>query len=307
MEASNLSSTGNESNLAIQQSSIPTGILNNDQGYYNNKGIQSVTQVPSINLAYLSNVVNSPDADVVLNLNPICLTFCDFLVLFFRAPGMAFWINPSNSNSTSLTFADQVYESTQSKCVQFSLADQIKKAWTKKYNKSETLISPEINIYLSRVNFLAKSLAQVQSFVLGLSFDEVIAALLSQNQIASGDYEDKATVKFIVAFKEYFEPLNITLLVNFVYVVQIPCFKNISECDTFCTYSGDRTSCRKCFEDESGINNLDSLLLSEEHKGVGLDKGLGSGNSVVSDNDSFVFSEISKLIKDDDSVGSSLW
>jgi hypothetical protein len=309
MEAASLTSRSIENTEVINQSSIPRGILNNDQGYYNNKGVASVTQVPSINLAYLSNATNAPDADVVLNLNPICLTFCDFLVLFFRAPGLAFWMNPANANSTALTFNDQVYESTQSKCVQFSLADQIKKAWTKKFNKSETIISPEIQIYLSRVNFLAKTLTQVQAFVLGLSFDEVISALISQKEIVSGDYEDKATVKFILSFKEFFEPLNITLMVNFIYIVQIPCFKNINECDSFCSYySGDRTSCRKCFDETTSL--AANLLGDAADTNLPIDKGFGgfaSSDSVVSDNDSFVFSEISKLIKEDESLGSSLW
>ena len=310
MEAASLNSRFTENTEIINQSSIPRGMLNNDQGYYDNKGLASVTQVPSINLAYLSNAINAPGADAILNLNPICLTFCDFLVLFFRSPGLAFWMNPANANSNALTFNDQVYESTQSKCVQFSLADQIKKAWSKKFNKSETVISPEIQIYLSRVNFLAKSLTQVQAYILGLSFDEVISALLSQKEIAAGDYEDKATVKFIVSFKEFFEPLNITLMVNFVYIVQIPCYKNINECDAFCSYySGDRRSCRKCFDETS--NTLAANLLSDAaDTNLAIDKGLSgftSGDSVVSDNDSFVFSEISKLIKEDESLGSSLW
>lgn len=289
----------------VGSNSIPKGIINNDQGYLNNKGVNAISQVPSIYLAYLSNTVNAPDADVVVNLNPICLSFCDFLVLFFRSPGLAFYINPANSSSNAITFQDQVYESTQSNCVQFSLGGQIKKAWSKKFNKSETTISPETNIYLSRFSFLTKGLAQVSAFVLGLSFDEVLAALISNNEIEAGDYEDKATVKFTVAFKEYFEPLNVTLLVNFIYVVQIPCFKNINECDNFCNYySGDRTSCRKCF-DESGTST--NIIQTTASNPIVTDTSKEFVSDDIDDNDSFVFSEISKLIKEDETLGSSLW
>ena len=63
---------------------------------------------------------------------------------------------------------------------------------------------------------------------MGLSFDEVISALIENKQIQVGDFEDKATVKFIVTVNEYFAPLETTLQVQFVYVVQIPCFKNIN-------------------------------------------------------------------------------
>jgi len=294
-------STTNRS--GIYSNSIPQGIINIDQGYLNNQGVKTVSQVPSVYLAFLTNAPNSPDADVVINLNPICLTFCDFLLLFFRAPGMAFYINPANASSTAITFNDQTYESTQSKCVQFSLNDQIKKAWSKKYNKSETTIPADIQIFLSRTSFLTKGLTNISAYVLGLSFDEVLSSLISSKEIESGSYEDKATVKFLVTFKEFFAPLNVTLLVNFVYVVQIPCFKNINECNTFCNYySGDTGGCRPCFS-EGGVSATDLGAFQVMGSGA---KGVSSNDSVVSDSDSFVFSEISKLIKEDESTG-SLW
>jgi hypothetical protein len=313
MDANSLSSNANVSTAgydssvisnqsSIIQSSIPRGIINNDQGYINNTGVKTISQVPSIYLAYLTNVPTAPDADVVINLNPVCLTFCDFLLLFFRAPGMAFYINGANANSTAITFNEQSYESTQSKCVQFSLTDQVKKAWSKKYNKSETTIPADINIFLSRMSFLTKGLAQISAYVLGLSFDEVLSSLISSKEIDVGTYEDKATVKFLISFKEHFAPLNITILVNFLYVVQIPCFKNVNECDNFCNYySGDKAPCRKCFED-GGVSATDLANFQLTSSG----KGISSNDSVVSDSDSFVFSEISKLIKEDESTG-SLW
>ena len=303
MDASSLlSKAGNSVNIAY--TSIPKGVTNVDQGYYNNKGTSAVSQVPAIDLAYLSNVTVSPDPDAIIVLNPICLTFCDFLILFFRSPSLVFYISPSNDTSSAITFNDQVYESTQSKCVQFALYYQIKKAWAKKNNKSEALIPANISIQASRAGFLTKSLGSFTEVVMGLSFDEVISALIENKQIQVGDFEDKATVKFIVTVNEYFAPLETTLQVQFVYVVQIPCFKNINECDGFCNYySNERTECRKCFED-SDLNFENLQVLGTATKAADPVVDL---NANAQDDDSFVFSEISKLIKEDDTIGSSLW
>ena len=73
---------------------IPMGTINNDQGFFKNEASFDITRVPIVDLAYLSNVsdikVTDAQADVVINLNPICLKWCDFTTLFFRAPGGAF-------------------------------------------------------------------------------------------------------------------------------------------------------------------------------------------------------------------------
>jgi hypothetical protein len=238
---------------------IPDGITNNDQGFFKNEPSIDITRVPIIDLAYLSNVsdikVTDSQADVVINLNPICLKWCDFTTLFFRAPGGAFWINPANSSSIALTILSQTYETTQNKCVKFNLQDQIRKAWSKKNAKNETSIPPNVNILLNRAGFLTKSLASIKEYCLGLSVDEVISTLLNNNEIIPGNSDTTATVKFLVSYKNYFEPLNTYVLINFVYITKIPCYKNTTDCFITCTpYSNDCNNCADQLYDYN-INN----------------------------------------------------
>ena len=224
------------------------GILNNDQGFFKNSPAIDITKVPVIDLAFLSNVssfeTNESSADVTINLNPICLKWCDFTTLFFRSPGGAFWINPANSSSIALTMLSQTYETTQNKCVKFSLQDQIRKAWSKKNAKNEASIPPNVNILLNRAGFLTKSLTSVKEYCLGLSVDEMISTLLNNHEILPGNSDTTATVKFIVSYKNYFEPLNTYVLINFAYITKIPCYKNNTDCFITCNpYSNDCNNC----------------------------------------------------------------
>ena len=239
--------------------SLPTGITTNDQGISKNEPNFDLSRVPIFDLAYLSNVADikrldvcDSSADVIINLNPICLKWCDFTTLFFRAPSGGFWMNPSNSSSVALTMLTQTYETTQNKHVKFSLQDQIRKAWSKKNAKSETSIPPDVNILLNRVGFLNKSLSSVSEYCLGLSIDEVISALLNNNEIEPGNSCTSATVKFIISYKNYFEPLNTFVLINFAYITKIPCYKNTIDCFIKCTpYSNDCNACEELLYDVS--------------------------------------------------------
>lgn len=235
-----------------QPSTEAPGIINNDQGFFQNKSLPDITNIPAFDLAYLSNV--SGDAlkgidDVVINLSPICVKWCDFTTLFFKAPSGAFWVNPANSNSIALTLFNQTYLTTQNKCVKFNLQDQIRKAWSKKNAKNEASIPPSINILLNRAGFLTNSLSSVREYMLGLSIDEVISSLLSNNQIVPGNSDTTATVRFLISYKNYFEPLNTYVLINFVYVTKIPCYKNNTDCFISCNpYSNDCGNCLDTYD-----------------------------------------------------------
>ena len=228
------------------------GIVKNDQGFFQNKsnvditGIPvvdflknnpsiDITLIPVVDLAYLSNIPiidgssEEDDSDVIINLNPICLEWCDFITLFYRAPGGVFGIT-SNSPSLALTLINQTYETTHDKYVRFSLPAQIRKAWSKKHSKNETSIPPHVNILLNRVGFLTKSLTSVKECCVGLSIDEAINTLLNNAEISPSTLTETATVKFTISYKVYFEPLNTSVLVNFAYITNIPCYKNCTAC-----------------------------------------------------------------------------
>ena len=147
---------------------------------------------------------------------------------------------------------NQTYETTQNKCVKFSLQDQIKKAWSKKNAKNESSIPPNVNILINRAGCLSKSLTSVQEYCLGLSVDEVISTLLNNNEILAGNSDTTATIKFIVSYKNYFEPLNTYVLINFAYITKIPCYKNNTDCFIKCKpYSNDCTSCNDQLYDDN--------------------------------------------------------
>jgi hypothetical protein len=309
---------------------IPLGIINNDQGFFKNEALIDITKVPVIDLAYLSNVSDiknlvesDSSADVIINLNPICLKWCDFTTLFFRAPGGAFWINPSNSASVALTMLNQTYETTQNKCVKFSLQDQIKKAWSKKNAKSESSIPPNVNILLNRAGFLTKSLTSVKEYCLGLSVDEVISTLLNNNEILPGNSDTTATIKFIVSYNNYFEPLNTYVLTNFSYITKIPCYKNNVDCFIKCTpYSNDCNTCNDALYDDN-ISYTSSKKHHVEFQQE-IDDDLISNNSTnsknmvtidaESTNGSGTIDELSNILKaaengaaDDNDDASSKW
>ncbi len=297
----------------------PSGIANVDQGLYQNSG-PNISNIPHLNLAFMSNTSGVANPDVTLSLNPISLTWVDFLTLFFRSPGEGFWVSPSNANCKAFSFNNQYYESTEKKNKKFSLHDQLYKAWTKKFAKPEATLSPQVSIQLNRFGFLTKSLASINEYSIGLSLDEVIASLLLDDSIVPGDFEDVATVKFGVSSQITYEQLNISILVNFTYIVQIPGYKNALDirCANNCSYySGDKTDNRHGFIHASdfSVNNVYNI---DNHDAVKKPKpnitkpNKNSDNTadLHSDGDSLIFSEISKLIKEDEDAsceGSTHW
>lgn len=322
--------------LNTPNTTIPEGIVNNDQGFYQNNGEPNLSRVPLIYLAYLSNtsrpVLEFDESDVVINLNPVSLKWCDFTNLFFKAPGGAFWINPSNSTSNLIIINNQTYETTQNKTVRFALADQIRKAWSKKNAKTETQISPNVNILLNRAGFLTKSLAYIKEYMVGLSIDEAISSLLTEGEIEPGNSDTYATVKFIISYKDYFAPLNTSVLVNFTYITKIPCYKNKLDCFIDCgIYSKDNGDCRACLDDDSSRQNF-SMSYKKPQSHVDFDdldddtvsnhsaaqSQAGKSINAESVENSYVIDELSKIIKsevtsrvskaeDDDTCGSSKW
>ena len=253
----------------------------NDQGFFLDKGVHVVDQIPDLNLAFLSNKFASSQIDEVINLNPICLNWCDFTNLFFTPSSKAFYISPSNSLNKAISFYNQTYETTQNANIVYTLSDQIKKTWSKKTSKPESLIPPEVNIMLAREGFLTKSLRSVRGKVVGLSLDEALNSLLSNNSIVPADSESSAVVRFIVSYVDSFEPLDTTVMVNFIYKTKIPCFKNVNDCEGFCPYSKEQKPCRIDFDETSTVV---SETVSEDKSIIsGLTELINANKTISSD------------------------
>jgi len=238
----------------------------NVQGYYLGKCDSTIKQWAELSLAYLSNSVVPSTPDVNIQLNPICLSWCDFLALFF-SPNGSFYIHPANSNACAVGFTNQTYETTQCKCMKLNLADQIRKTWSNKNNRLISNIPIDVNIQLNKDVFLVKSLSSYTKYFVGLSLDQVYSTLLANGEIEVADANSSATVHFVVSYKYYFAPLDVSVLVNFVYITKIPCYKNVTECNSYCppySYCKD-TNCRTCV-DLSGEESVISLLSGFKHK-----------------------------------------
>jgi len=289
-------------NINLTSENCVDGIVNNDQGYFRNITTNQITTSPTLNLAALSNSSSDKSPDVSISLNTIYLSWTDFTTLFFRSPSGAFYISPSNNNVSAVSFNYQTYETTYNKNVVFNLADQIRKAWSKKNSKPESAISPKINIQLERQSFLTKSLGSVCGDFVGLSYDEALASLLGTGEIAVGTTADAANVTFLVNYQYYFEPLDTTLLTTFSYVSNIPCYKNtVPFCCDCNPYSNDNR-----VYDRSNFDFNDNMSVFSDFESKNYDE-----YSVVSNSKSLntnVMSEISKIIKDNaESVVSSQW
>jgi hypothetical protein len=277
------------------------GIANVDQGFFQNVGSKKVINIPSVDLAYITNCENNNDIDVTINLNPTYLTWCDFSLLFFRTPGGSFYINNSNATVSAIAFNDQTYETTQNKKVGFSLYDQILKAWSKKTNKPESTIPIPYRIQLERQSFLTKSLASINCYQLGLSLDEVISTLISKKEIEPADPDSFATVKFNISYRDYFCPLDVSLLTVFTFVTNIPCYKNVTDC-SLCPYSADTAPSRKVFEYDDNASYAsyevnesaaEKSVFSAQNTEFYLDDASSQGD---------VHSEIKKILTSDSSV-----
>lgn len=266
----------------------------NDQGNFLNGCSKVISPTPVLDLAYLSNTIaDGSDPDFVINLNPVCLLWCDFYNLFFTSNSGAFWINPAGANSCAITFNQQTYESTQKKCIMFNIVEQVKKAWSIKNSKLESSIPPQFNLQLNKEAFYYSSLAN-SNFASGLTLDQVISTLLANNQIAPGDSTTCAKVEFIINYRYYYRPLEVTLIINFRYITKIPCFKNTEPCD-FCPYSNANQNCRPCFDvkdDNTIASFLNDNQLGGHYEEYNYDNNGGSVIGGQSDNSSHYFTNL---------------
>jgi hypothetical protein len=295
--------------------SYTAGVYNVDQNYYKDIPTSQITSVPSLNLAILYNVSSDKSPDVQINLNSTQLSWNDFSTLFFKSPSGAFYINPSNENVGAISFSNQTYETTNSKNVRFTLASQIRKAWSKNNSLPESAISPKTNIELERVTFLTKSLGSVYGEFVGLSYDEALSALLSSGDIVVGDSDNSASVKFLIGYQFYFQPLDTILLTTFTFITQIPGYKNsnyFTSDKSASPYSNDTKTI-----DRTGIDLNDDVSVFSDFESKAYNNSKDKGNndleeySIVSNNSSSnksnIISEISKIINGAESIVSSEW
>jgi len=225
-------------NLVSQTIGVPlfNDVFNIDQSPFDGITPSVIKPIAVVPIGIVSNIPTLSDdddnsGDVVVNLDTICLTFEDFITLFYYNTGYKFGISPANTLKHPVTFLNKFYNTTPNCKSIFSLYDQFIKAWTKKYNKSAATLSFEKIISLRRLTFLVKGLSDLGIYMQGQSWDEVLAYLIETSNIkptpkhgCHSEYNNGVPVIFVVQAKVFSPELKVTLIVNFSYSVVIPGF-----------------------------------------------------------------------------------
>lgn len=277
-----------------------TSILSS-QSSFQNTCTDIIQQVPTIDIAFLSNSRDNCDADLSIFLNPTTLNWCDFLTLFYRANNV-FSVNPANANFCAINFVNQTFTNTTSQNLKLNLAQQIRIAWATKCETTVDNLPPKINIALNKETFGVRSLLNTSSAI-SLTLDQAIETLLSNGEIAPGDATTSALVKFVVQYKYCFKPLGTCVVVNFSFLTNIPCYKNTNFCDDWCPpYSSDK-NCRNCPDLTGETKNIMSYL--NHFKNDGDDVSEFNDTDSVNNN----LKEVNKIIDDEThiSLDSSRW
>lgn len=301
---------------------------NIDQGVFNT--VKSISNIPTIYLALISNTndmkYNSFN-ETTLDLNTIYLNYSDFNQLFFRGYGNAFHINPIASNNKVLSLTQQTYSTTHDPNIPFYLKDFLIKSYEKIFSTNSLNIPIYTKISLDREMFLAKSLASLNGLQIGLSLDECIHSLVTNNDIVKSDFDSSAKAIFIVSMKYVQPDLKVSAIINFKYQTEIPGYSNndvIMALDLPKSYSNDKKpklAADKQFfydkDDASEISDfknddyadLDDKSFSINSVNSGISKMIADEESVFTSSNTLssnVVKEVSKIIKSGDSVVNSV-
>lgn len=237
---------------------------NIDQGVFSTT--KAINNIPSINLAFISNNSNIK-ADLFkessINLNTIYLNYSNFIQLFFRGYAGAFHINPNNHNSSVLSLTEQSYSTTHDSNNPFFLKEFLVKTYEKTHNINSMNIPIQTRINLDREMFLAKSLYSINGHQTALSLDECLNTLMMNGEIIKSDFDSSAKVIFVISLKYIQTDLQVSGIVNFRFITDIPGFSNndaIMTLDLPKSYSNDITknATKNLNEKKDFYNNNDN-------------------------------------------------
>jgi hypothetical protein len=306
-----------------------------DQGVFNT--VKGISNIPSINLALISNTNDDKPnlfKECILDLNPTYLTYSDFNLIFFRGYGSAFNINPSASNNKVVSLTQQTYSTTHDPNIPFYLKDFLVKSYEKTFSTNSLNIPIQTKISLDRDMFLAKYLGSLNGLQIGLSLDECINSLVSNNDIIKSDFDSSAKVKFVISLKYNQPDLQVSAVVNFIYQTEIPGYANndiIMTLDLPKSYSNDKKPVTNLSDkqfyyekdDASEISDykndeyteLDDRSFSINSVNSGISGTIANSHNIADEEtivtssntlNSSVVQEVSKIIKSGESVVNSV-
>ena len=306
-----------------------------DQGVFNT--VKGISSIPTINLALISNTDDiKPNLfkETTLELNTTHLNYSDFNLLFFRGYGNTFYINPSASNNKVVSLTQQTYSTTHDPNIPFSLKDFLVKSYEKTFSTNSLNIPIQTKISLDRDMFLAKSLGSLNGIQIGLSLDECINSLVSNNDIIKSDFDSSAKVKFVISLKYNQPDLQVSAIINFIYQTEIPGYANndiIMTLDLPKSYSNDKKPVTNLSDkqfyyekdDASEISDykndeyteLDDRSFSINSVNSGISGTIANSHNIADEEtivtssntlNSSVVQEVSKIIKSGESVVNSV-
>jgi hypothetical protein len=217
---------------------------------------------PIISIATLYNYYqncgeNECNTNSVINkgnkiiLNVIDLAEDEFFNMFYYTTAKYFCVNKANTSNRSIVLASQTYVANDSRVHKLSLYNEVIKSFEQNYNVSANNINPAALISLQREVYNTQSLASICGSQLGLSWDQVIANLISGGYIEHSCENSVAIIIFQVNLSYHSCALNVDLTITFQYKVPIfgyilknvaPPYSNAQEVFSKTVYSSDSES-----------------------------------------------------------------
>lgn len=165
-----------------------------------------------------SSVINKGNKII---LNVIDLAEDEFFNMFYYTTAKYFCVNKANTSNRSIVLGTQTYVANDSRVHKLSLYNEVIKAFEQNYNVSANNINPAALISLQREVYNTQSLASICGSQLGLSWDQVIANLISGGYIEHGCENSVAIIIFQVNLNYHSCALNVDLTITFQYKVPI--------------------------------------------------------------------------------------
>ena len=166
----------------------------------------------------VSNVINKGNK---ITLNVIDLEQDEFFNMFYYTTAKYFCVNKANTGNRSIVLASQTYVANDSRLHKLSLYQEIIKSFEQNYNVSANNINPAALISLQREVYNTQTLACICGSQVGLSWDQVIANLISNDCVERGSENSVAVVIFQVNLCYHSCALNVDLTITFQYKVPI--------------------------------------------------------------------------------------
>jgi len=166
----------------------------------------------------VSNIINKGNKII---LNVVDLEQDEFFSMFYYTTAKYFCVNKANTSNRSIVLACQTYVANDSRIHKLSLYQEIIKSFEQNYNVSANNINPAALISLQREVYNTQSLASICGSQLGLSWDQVIANLISNDSIERGSENSVAIIIFQVNLNYHSCALNVDLTITFQYKVPI--------------------------------------------------------------------------------------